>query len=143
MNQEEAIEFIYDKKTRRPKRLENNVFILYAPEKNRLQPGEMMSVIMKVKIKFSKNIIGTCILLQTFSHYGLKLMNSNMIAQEINANIQNHLNVNENDLPPWILTLELFNKSLNNIFQIRKKREIGYFMILNDGGKEIRHAYRK
>ena len=44
MNQEEAIEFIYDKTTRRPKRLENNVFILYAPEKIRLQPGEMMSV---------------------------------------------------------------------------------------------------
>ena len=143
MNQEEAIEFIYDKTTRRPKRLENNVFILYAPEKIRLQPGEMMSVNMKVKIKFSKNIIGTCILLQTFSNYGLKLMNSNTIAQEINANIQNHLNVNENDLPPWILTFELFNKSLNNIFQIRKKQEIGYFMILNDGGKEIQHAYRK
>ena len=71
MNQEEAIEFIYDKTTKRPKRLENNVFILYAPEKIRLQPGEMMSVNMKVKIKFSKNIIGTCMLLQTFSDYGL------------------------------------------------------------------------
>ena len=97
----------------------------------------MMSVNMKVKIKFSKNIIGTRIFLQTFSDYSLKLMNSNTIAQEINANIQNHLNVNENDLPPWILTFELFNISLNNIFQIRKKQEIGYFMILKDGGKEI------
>ena len=143
MNQEEAIEFIFDKTTRRPKRLENNVFILYAPEKIRVQPGEMMSVNTKVKTKFSKIIIGTCMLLQTFSDYGLKLMNSNTIAQEINANIQNHLNVNENDLPPWILTFELFNKSLNNIFQIRKKQEIGYFMILNNGGKEIRFAYRK
>ena len=99
MNQEEAIKFIYDKTTRRPKRLENNVFILYAPEKIRLQPGEMMSVNVKVKIKFSRNIIGSCMILQTFSNYGLKLMNSNTIAQEINANIQNHLNVNENDLP--------------------------------------------
>ena len=140
---EEKIEFIYDKTTRRPKRLENNVFILYAPEKIRLQPGEMMSVNMKVKIKFSKNIIGTCILLQTFPGYGLKLMNSNMIAQEINLNIQNHLNVNENDLPPWNLTFKLFNKSFNNVFQLRKKQEIGYFMILNDGGKEIQSAYKK
>ena len=143
MNQDEAIEFIYDKTTRRPKRLESNVCILYAPEKIRLQPGEMMSVNMKVKIKFSKNIIGTCMFLQTFSDYGSKLMNSNTIAQEINANIQNHLNVNENNLPPRILTFELFNKSSNNIFQIRKKQEIGYFMILNDGGKEIQFAYRK
>ena len=59
---------------------------------------------MKVKIKLSKNIIGTCILLQTFSNYGLKLMKSNMIAQEINLNIQNHPNLNENNLPPWNLT---------------------------------------
>ena len=94
MNQEETVEFIYDKAMRRPKRLENNVFILYSPEKIRLQPGEIMSLNMKVKIKFSKNIIGTCILLQTFSNYGLKLMNLNTIAQEINVNIQNHLNVN-------------------------------------------------
>ena len=143
MNQEEAIEFIFDKTTRRPKRLENNVFILHAPEKIRQQPGEMMSVNMKVKIEFSKNIIGTCMLLQTFSDYGLKLMKSNTIAQEINANIQNHLNVNENDLPLLVLTFELFNKSLNNIFQIREKQEIGYFMILNDGGKEIQFGYRK
>ena len=84
-----------------------------------------MSVNMKVKIKFSKNIIGTCMLLQTFSDYGLKLMNSNTIAQEINANIQNHLCVNENYLPPW------------------NWLEIGYFMILSDGGKEIQFADRK
>ena len=144
MNQEEAIEFIFDKTTRRPKRLENNVFIFYAPEKIRVQPGEMMSVNTKVKTKFSKNIIGTCMLLQTFSDYGLKLMNSNTIAQEINVNIQNHLCINENDLPPPCnLTFELFNKSFSNVFHLRKKQEIGYFMILNDGGKEIRFTHKK
>ena len=143
MNQEETVEFIYDKTTRRPKRLENNVFISYAPEKTRLQPGEMMSINIKVKIKFSENIIGTCILLQTFSDYGLKLMNSNTIAQENNLNIQNHLCINENNLPPWNLTFELFNKSFNNVFHLRKKQEIGYFFILNDGEKEIRFAYKK
>ena len=143
MNQEETVEFIYDKSTRRPKRLENNFFILYSPERVRLQPGEIKNANMKLKIKFSKNI-GTCILLQTFSNYGLKLLNSNTIAQdENNAIIQNHLIVNEKNLPPWLLTFELFNKSMNNIFQLRKKQEIGYFIIINDAGKEIRHAYRK
>ena len=72
MNQE-TVEFIYDKTTRRPKM--NNNFILYTPEKIRLQPGETMSINMKVKIKFSKNTIGSCILLQTFSNFGLKLIN--------------------------------------------------------------------
>ena len=103
----------------------------------------MMSVNMKVKIKFSKNIIGTCILLQTFSDYGLKLMNSNTIAQEINVNIQNHLCVNENDLPPWNLTFDFLIKVLTMFFISERNKEIGYFMILNDGGKEIRFAYRK
>ena len=64
-------------------------------------------------------------------------MNSNTIVQEITLNIQNHLNVTENNLPPWNLTFELFNKSFNNTFHLRNKQEIGYFMILNDGGKEI------
>ena len=33
MNQEETVEFIYDKSMRRPKRLENNSFTLYSPER--------------------------------------------------------------------------------------------------------------
>ena len=143
---EQKIEFIYDKTVRRPKRLENNVFILYAPERIRLQPGEVKEVNMKLKLKISRNIIGTCILLQTFSNHGLKLLNSNTIAQsENNRILQNHLDRDEDDdnLPPWFLSFELQNKSLNKIFQIRKKQEIGYFIILNDAGKEIRHSFKK
>ena len=100
---EEKIEFIYDKTTRRPKRLENNVFILYAPEKIRLQPGELKDVNMKLKLKFSKNIVGTCVLLQTFSNHRLTLFNSDIIAQsENNRILQNHLTREEDndDLPP-------------------------------------------
>ena len=119
---EEKIEFIYDKTTRRPKRLENNVFILYSPERIRLQPGEVKEVNMKRKLKFSRNIIGTCILLQTFSNHGLKLLNSNTIAQsENNRILQNHLTRegDNDDLPPWFLSFELYNKNLNKIFQKR------------------------
>ena len=143
---EEKIEFIYDKTTRRPKRLENNVFILYAPEKVRLQPGEVKDVNMKLKLKISRNIIGTCILLQTFSNHVLKLLNSNTIAQsENNRILQNHLTRmgDNDDLPPWFLSFELFNENLNKIFQIRKKQEIGCFMIINDAGKEIDHSFKR
>ena len=138
---EEKIEFIYDKTTRRPKRLENNVFILYSPERIRLQPGEVKEVNMKLKLKISRNII-----LQTFSNHGLKLLNLNTIAQsENNRILQNHLSGegDNDDLPPWFLSFELHNKSLNKIFQIRKKQEIGYFIIVNDAGKEIRHSFKK
>ena len=143
---EEKIEFIYDKTTRRPKRLENNVFILYNPERIWLQPGEVKEVNIKLKLKISRNIIGTCILLQTFSNHGLKLLNSNTIAQsENNRILQNHLTRegDNDDLPPWFLSFELYNKNLNKIFQIRKKQEIGYFMIINDAGKEIHHSFKR
>ena len=143
---EEKIEFICDKTVRRPKRLENNVFILYASERIQLQPDEIKEVNMKLKLKISRNIIGTCILLQTFSNHGLKLLNSNTIAQsENNKILQNHLDRDEDDdnLPPWLLSFKLHNKSLNKIFQIRKKQEIGYFIILNNAKKEIRHSFKK
>ena len=141
---EEKIEFIYDKTTRRPKRLENNVFILYAPERIRLQPGEVKEINMKLKLKILRNIIGTCILLQTFSNHRLKLLNSNTIAQsENNRILQNHLNVDDQNLPPWFLSFDLLNKNLNKIFQIRKGQEIGYFMVVNNAGKEIRHSFKK
>ena len=84
---EEKIEFIYDKTVRKPKRLENNVFILYAPERIQLQPGEIKELKMKLKLKFSKNIFGTCVLLQTFSNHGLQLLNSSSIAQSENNKI--------------------------------------------------------
>ena len=143
---EEKIEFIYDKTVRRLKRLENNVFILYAPERIRLHPGEIKEVKLKLKLKFSKNIVGTCVLLQTFSNHGLQLLNSNSISQSENNKImQNYLtqNLDDRNLPPWFLSFELFNKNLNKIFQIRKGQEIGYFMIVNDAGKEIRHSFKK
>ena len=84
--------------------------------------------------------------LQTFSNHGLKLLNSNTIAQsENNRTLQNHLTRegDNDDLPPWFLSFELYNKNLNKIFQIGKKQEIGYFIILNDAGKEIRHSFNK
>ena len=143
MSQKEIVKFFYQKSTRRPKRLENNVFVIYSPEKIKLQPGEVKFVNMRIKIKFSKNIIGRCTILQSLSNYGLKLLNSNTISQEFNSNIQNFLTVNENDLPPWILTFELFNRNFNQTLQIRKRQEIGYFFITNNRGKEIDFKYEK
>ena len=99
LSQKEIVKFFNQKSTRRPRRLENNVFVIYLPEKTKLQPGEMKFVNMGVKIKFSKNIAGSCTILRPLSNYGLKLLNSNTISQEFNSNIQNFLTVNENDLP--------------------------------------------
>ena len=45
-----TVGFIY-KSTRRPKRLQNNVFVLYASERIRMQPGEVKKINMKLKLK--------------------------------------------------------------------------------------------
>ena len=127
ISQKEVVKFFYQKSTRRPKRLENNVFVIYSPEKIKLQPGETMIINMGVKTKFSKNITGSCKILQSLSNYGLKLLNSNTISQEFNSNIQNFLTIYENDLPGWILTFELFNKNFNRTIEIRKDKKLDIF----------------
>ena len=60
-----TVEFIYDRTTRRPRRLKNNVFVLYGPKIIRIQPGEKINIDMKRKIRMHKNIVGSCMLLQS------------------------------------------------------------------------------
>ena len=143
VSSKEIVKFYYRNSTRRPKRLENNVFVIYSPERIKLQTGEKRYVNICVKIHFSKNIEGSCRILYSLSNYGLKSLNSNTISQEINSNIDNFLTVDKNNLPPWILVFELFNKSFTETHQIRKRQEIGYFFITNDRGKEIDFKYVK
>ena len=143
VSSKEIVKFYYSNSTRRSKRLENNAFVIYSPERIKLQPGEKKYVNMCVKIHLSKNIEGSCRILYSLSDYGLKLLNSNTISQETNSNIDNFLTIGENNLPPWILVFELFNKSFTNTLQIRKRQEIGYFLITNDRGKEIDFKYVK
>ena len=139
VSSKEIIKFYYQKSTRRPKRLENNVFVIYSPERIKLEPGQKIIVNMGIKIEFSKNIEGSCKILHSLSNYGLKLLNSNTISQEFNLNIDNFLSndENNNNLPSWTLIFELFNKSFTQTLQIRKRQEIGYFFITNDRGKEL------
>ena len=134
----EAVEFIYDKSVHRPKRLENNVFVLYTPERVRLKPGEIKTIKTKVKMRLPKNLIGCCTLLKTFSDDGIKLVNSQHISSESNTT-----NLSQPADLPWYLTLKIFNQNMNTIFQLNKKQEVGFFHIVNDGGKEIRHIYKK
>ena len=82
---------------------------------------------------------------QTFDENRIKLLNSQHVSLEANIAInQNYPDQQRDDLsPPWILTLEIFNRNMNTIFQLKKKQEIGFFVILNDGAEEIRHRYKK
>ena len=130
-----TIEFIYDKTTRRSKRLENNVFILYTPEKIRLRPGEVKKIKVKVKTRLSKDLVGCCTLLKAFSDNWIKLLNSQYISSESNTAC-----FSQPVDSLWCLTLEVFNKDMSTVFQLNKKQEMEFFHILNNRGKEIRHV---
>ena len=61
-----TVEFIYDRTTRRPRRLKNNIFVLNSPKRIQIQPGKKINIDMKLTIRMQKNILGSCTLLQTF-----------------------------------------------------------------------------
>ena len=68
------IEISYGK--RRQKKLENDVFVLYTPERTKLQPGDIKIVDMKLHLKLSKNLVGGCVLLPPLISHNIKLLNA-------------------------------------------------------------------
>ena len=118
-----TIKFYY-KKTKRPKLLENNVFVLYSPQKLKFEPGEKKNVDMNIKINFPTNTVGSCRLLFGLSNCGLRLLNG--------ANLTNETN----------LHFEIFNSNFTNRLQINNRQEIGY-VVVNNTGTEIKYEYVK
>ena len=97
-----TFEFIYERTIRRPRRLKNNVFVLYSPKTIQIQPGEKINIEMKLKMRMQKNIVCSCMLLQTFDENGIKLLNSQNISLEANIAInQNYLDQQRDDNLPF------------------------------------------
>ena len=111
-------------KTKRPKLLENNVFVLYSPEKLKFEPGEKKTVDMKLNIKFSTNVTGSCRLLFQLTNAGLHLQNSNYLSGNTN------------------LHFEILNSNMTQTVEIKSRREIGYFTP-DCVGTEIKYEYVK
>ena len=103
----QTIKFYYNIK--RPKLLENNVFVLYSPKKLQFAPGEKKIVDMKLNIKFPSNLNGSCRLLFQLSNAGLQLQNSNYLSGNTN------------------LHFEILNSNMTQTLEIKSKDEIGYF----------------
>ena len=118
----QTIKFHY--KTKRPKLLENNVFVLYSPQKLKFEPGEKKMVDMKLNIKFSANVTGSCRLLFQLTNCGLHLQNSNYLSG--NTNLQ----------------FEIVNSNMTQTVEIKSRHEIGYFTP-DCVGTEIKYEYVK
>ena len=119
----QTIQFNY--KIKRPKLLENNVFVLYSPQRLKFEPGEKKMVDMKLNIKFLTDVRGSCRLLFQLSNVGLQLQNSNYLSADTD------------------LHFEIFNSNLTQTIEIKSKGEIGYFIPDCCFGKEIRYEYVK
>ena len=139
---ENIIKFLY--KCKRPKRLENDVFVIYTPEKITINPGEIKKINMQLKIFLPKHIVGSCRLLLSYSNQKLKLLNSIEILQEYNQNIEIEDIYKQNEyLPPWNLYFELLNGSFTEQIKIKKRQELGYFHLTDTGREEITFKYEK
>ena len=119
----QTIQFNY--KIKRPKLLENNVFVLYSPQRLKFEPGEKKMIDMKLNIKFLTDVRGSCRLLFQLSNAGLQLQNSNYLSADTD------------------LHFEIFNSNLTQTIEIKSKGEIGYFIPDCCFGKEIRYEYVK
>ena len=143
-SQKNIIKFSYKSKNRRPEILENDVFVIYSPEKITLNPGEIKNVNMQLKIFLPKHIQGSCRLLLSLSNQKLKLLNSSLISQEYNQNIEiENIYKKEKYLPPWNLYFELLNGNFTESIKIKNKQELGYFYLINSRGEEITFKYEK
>ena len=117
-----TIKFHY--KTKRPKLLENDVFVLYSPQKLKFEPGEKKMVDMKLNIKFSANVTGSCRLLFQLVNSGLCLQNTNQLSGNTN------------------LHFEILNSNMTQTVEIKSRHEIGYFTP-DCVGAEIKYEYVK
>ena len=118
----QTIKFHY--KIKRPKLLENNVFVLYSPQRLKFKPGEKKMVDMKLNIKFPTNVRGSCRLLFQLSNAGLQLQNSNYLSADTN------------------LHFEILNSNMTQTIEIKSKGEIGYFTP-DCLGTQIQYEYVK
>ena len=103
----QTIKFHY--KIKKPKLLENDVFVLYSPQKLKFEPGEKKMVDMQLNIKFSTNLTGSCRLLFQLTNAGLHLQNSNYLSGNTN------------------LHFEIENSNMTQTVEIKNRCEIGYF----------------
>ena len=134
---------IFKYKFRKPKLLENDVFIIFAPTKIILKPGEIINLHTEIEIYLPKFIEGTFYLLNSHINEVLRLLNSNYISQINNHNIEiEEIYKNGTNIPPWNLTLTLENKLLTETLMIKNRMEIGFLNFYNTEGG-IKYRFQK
>ena len=118
----QTIKFHY--KIKKPTLLDNDVFVLYSPQRLKFEPGEKKMVDMKLNINLSANVTGSCRLLFHLLNTGLMLQNCNYLSGNTN------------------LHFEILNSGMTQTVEIKSRHEIGYF-IADCNGAEMKYEYVK
>ena len=125
------VEISYSK--RRPKKLENGVFVLYTPERIKLQPGEIKIVDMKLHLKLSKNFVKGCVMLPSLISHNIKLLNAYNIST-------GSLTLEDSQ---YRIVFEIQNRNMDKTIQLKAKTELRFFTILNGRTtEELRQIYK-
>ena len=125
------VEISYSK--RRPKKLENGVFVLYTPERIKLQPGEIKIVDMKLHLKLSKNFVKGCVLLPSLISHNIKLLNAYNIST-------GSLTLEDSQ---YRIVFEIQNRNMDKTIQLKAKTKLRFFTILNGRTtEELRQIYK-
>ena len=134
----DIINFRY--KFKKPKQLENDVFVIFTPRKITLAPGEDINLNVGIEIFLPKYVEGTTYLLSSLKNQNLQLLNSKCISQKYNRNIEIE-EIYKKELQPWILILSLKNTSLIETLTIGKEKPIVFLDLYV--GKEIKYKFKK
>ena len=118
----QTIKFHY--KIKKPMLLDNNVFVLYSPQRLKFEPGEKKIIDMKLNINLSTDVTGSCRLLFQLSNAGLTLQNCNYLSGNTN------------------LHFEILNSNMTQTIEIKSRHEIGYFTVDCNGAK-MKYEYVK
>ena len=118
----QMVKFYY--KIKKPMSLDNNVFVLYSPEKLKFEPGEKKVIDMKLNIKLSADVTGSCRLLFQLTNAGLHQQNCDYLSGNTN------------------LHFEILNSNITQTVEIKSRHEIGYFTA-DSVGTEIKYEYIK
>ena len=108
------VEFSYSRRI--PKKLENAVFLLYRPERIKLQPKEVKIADMKLHLKLSKNLVGGCVLLTSLISHNIKILNLYHISTD-------SLTLEDSR---YRIIFEIQNKKMNKTIQLRAKLSLDF-----------------
>lgn len=130
----------FNYKFKKPKKLENDVFVIYSPKKITFNPGEKINLDVGIEIFLPKYVEGTTYLISSLDH-NLKLLNSKCISQKHNRNIEIE-EIYKKELQPWILILSLENNSLVETLTIASGKPIAFLNLYNVR-EEIKYKFKK